>query len=84
VTPRFHDLRVWVTDPADPAAYPITTLTWMLFYRQHGNANIAAALRDFVTWAMGEEAQSMAAEFNFVPLPEVLVKRVMEQVPNIQ
>lgn len=78
------DLRVWVTDPADPAAYPITTLTWMLFYRQHGNAAIAAALRDFVTWAIGEEGQAMAAEFSFVPLPEVLVKRVLEQVPSIQ
>jgi phosphate transport system substrate-binding protein len=79
-----EDLRIWVTDPSDPAAYPITTLTWMLFFREHGNADIAAALRDFVTWAIGEEAQAMATELNFVPLPEVVVKRVLEQIPAIQ
>lgn len=79
-----EDLRIWVTDPTDPAAYPITTLTWMLFYRQRGNDAIAAALRDFVTWAVGEEAQTMAADLSFVPLPAELVKRVLAQVPEIQ
>jgi phosphate transport system substrate-binding protein len=78
------DLRIWVTDPTDPTAYPITTLTWMLFYRQHGNEAIAAALRDFATWAVGDEAQTMAADLSFVPLPEVLVERVLEQVPDIR
>jgi phosphate transport system substrate-binding protein len=77
------DLRIWVTDPLDPAAYPITTLTWMLFYRQHGNDAIAAALRDFVTWAMAD-GQAMAQELSFVPLPDLVVKRVLEQVPSIQ
>ncbi|MBK1631109.1 phosphate ABC transporter substrate-binding protein PstS [Thiohalocapsa halophila] len=78
------DLRIWVTDPSDPGAYPITTLTWMLFYREHGNDAIAEALRDFVTWAVGEEGQAMAADLSFVPLPEVLVERVLAQVPDIQ
>jgi len=77
------DLRIWVTDPSDPAAYPIATFTWMLFFRRHGNDAVAGALRDFVTWAI-TDGQAMAAEFSYIPLPETVVKRVLEQVPNIQ
>lgn len=77
------DLRIWVTDPTDPAAYPIATFTWMLFYRAHGNDRIAEALRNFVTWAMAD-GQGMAEELGYIPLPEVLVKRVLAEVPKIQ
>jgi phosphate transport system substrate-binding protein len=78
-----QDLRIWVTDPKDPAAYPIATFTWMLFYRRHGNEAVASALRDFVRWAMAR-GQTMAADFGYIPLPEVIVERVLEQVPDIQ
>jgi phosphate transport system substrate-binding protein len=77
------DLRIWVTDPSDPAAYPIATFTWMLFYRSHGNDRVAEALRNFVTWAMAD-GQGMAEELGYIPLPEVLVKRVLAEVPEIQ
>lgn len=77
------DLRIWVTDPSDPAAYPIATFTWMLFFRSHGNDRVAEALRDFVTWAMAD-GQGMAEELGYIPLPEILVKRVLAQVPDIQ
>ena len=29
------DLRAWVTDPDAAKAYPITTYTWMLFYKEN-------------------------------------------------
>lgn len=76
------DLRIWVTDPTDPRAYPITTLTWMLFFRKHGTPEVAAALQDFVKWAI-TDGQSMAAELGYVALPEELVNRVLAQVPLI-
>lgn len=77
------DLRIWITDPHEPDAYPITTLTWMLFFRQHGRPEVASAIRDFVTWAMGE-GQSMAADLGYVPLPEKFIQAVLKQVPEIQ
>ncbi len=77
------DLRIWVTDPEDPAAYPIATLTWMLFYREHGNDAIQAALRDFVTWAI-QDGQGMAADLGYIPLPDELVERVLAEVDQIQ
>lgn len=77
------DLRVWVTDPTDPEAYPITSMTWLLFYAKHGKPEIQAALRDFMVWAM-DEGQGMAAELNYVPLPDVVKESVKAQVDLIQ
>lgn len=77
------DLRIWVTDPADPAAYPIVTFTWMLFFREHGNERIGAALRDFVTWALAD-GQDMAADLGYIPLPKSVVERVRAEIPNIR
>lgn len=76
------DLRIWVTDPGDPVAYPITTLTWMLFFRKHGNPDIAAELRNFVTWAI-TDGQHLAADLGYIALPEALVKRVLDQAAQI-
>lgn len=76
------DLRIWIKDPQDPEAYPITTLTWMLFYKAGGDDEKAAALRDFVAWAM-TEGQTMAAKFNYITLPEALTARVREQAKLI-
>jgi len=77
------DLRIWVTDPEDPSAYPIATLTWMLFYREHGNDAVQAALRDFVTWAI-QDGQGMAADLGYIPLPNELVERVLAEVDDIR
>ena len=74
---------VFVTDPEHPEAYPITSLTWLLFYETHGSPEIAEALRDFVTWAM-DEGQQMAADLNYVPLPDVVKASNAEKIPLIQ
>ncbi|MBV5275081.1 MAG: phosphate ABC transporter substrate-binding protein PstS, partial [Lamprocystis purpurea] len=71
------------TDPADPAAYPIVTFTWMLFFREHGNERISAALRDFVTWALAD-GQGMAADLGYIPMPKAVVERVQAEIPNIR
>jgi len=76
------DLRVWVTDPGDPAAYPIATFTWMLFYEDQDDAK-AAALRDFVEWA-ATDGQAMASDLGYIPLPDTVVERVLEASANIQ
>lgn len=77
------DLRVWVTDPKDPLAYPIVTYTWMLFFREHGNERIQEALRNFVAWAM-KDGQAMAGDLGYIALPEDMVQRVLAQSANIR
>jgi len=76
------DLRVWVTDPGDPVAYPIATFTWMLFYADQDDAK-AEALRDFVDWAI-TDGQAMASDLGYIPLPEPVVERVRAASADIQ
>jgi phosphate transport system substrate-binding protein len=75
------DMRGWVTDPKEAEAYPISTFTWMLFYKKQEAAR-AEALRNFVTWALGD-GQKMAVELGYIPLPEVVIGKVTAQIPNI-
>ncbi len=76
-------MQVFVPDPTDPGAYPITSMTWLLFYKEHGKPEVQAAMRDFMVWAM-EEGQVMAAELNYVPLPDIIKAQVLERIPLIQ
>ena len=78
-----EDLRVWVEDPAAENAYPISTFTWMLFYRNLNRPAVTAALRKMVEWAI-TDGQKKAEALGYVPLPEVVVKRVRAEIPYIQ
>jgi phosphate transport system substrate-binding protein len=74
---------VFVTDPVHPEAYPITSLTWLLFFENHGNARIAEVLRQFATWAMNE-GQAMAGQLNYVPLPDVVKASNLTKIQRIR
>ena len=75
------DLRGWVKDPQGAEAYPISTFTWMLFYKKQEAAR-AEALRNFVTWAL-KDGQVMANDLGYIPLPEAVVTKVSAQIANI-
>ena len=78
-----EDLRIWVQDPSGAEAYPITTFTWMLFYKSHGRPQIAEGLRQMTTWAL-DAGQAMAEELGYVPLPAAVIEKVRTQIPLIQ
>lgn len=63
------DLRAQSIDPAGDGAYPITAMTWMLFYAK-GYGERLAAVRDLIGYATSGTAQQQAAALGYVPLPE--------------
>lgn len=77
-----EDLRVWVTDPADPKAYPIATFTWMLFYADQDDTK-AQVLRDFVDWALAD-GQAMASDLGYIQLPDNVIEKVRAAAVGIQ
>jgi phosphate transport system substrate-binding protein len=79
--PSADDLRVWVDDPQAAAAYPITTFTWMLFYRKQDAAK-AEWLRKFVEWSLGE-GQTYADKTGYIPLPAEVIEKIRAKVPLI-
>lgn len=76
-----EDLQAWIEDPQDPAAYPIATFTWMLFYKKQEAAR-AEALRRFVEWAIAD-GQMMADQLGYAALPEAVAAKVRARVPMI-
>ncbi|MEH6872807.1 MAG: phosphate ABC transporter substrate-binding protein PstS [Candidatus Competibacter sp.] len=76
------DLRVWLFDPASKEAYPITTFTWMLLYRDQDDAK-AKVLRDLVEYGL-TKGQVMAPKMGYIPLPENVIEKVRKASALIQ
>jgi phosphate transport system substrate-binding protein len=77
------DLRAWLPDPEGAGAYPITTYTWLLFYKKNPDPKKAAALRELVDYCL-TEGQKMSAQMGYVPLPASVASAVKKASANIQ
>ena len=77
------DLRAWVSDPEGAKAYPITTYTWMLFYKENKDPKKAAALRELVDYCLNE-GQKVSAQMGYIPLPANVVAAVKKASGSIQ
>jgi phosphate transport system substrate-binding protein len=53
---------VSITNADGAAAYPIASFTWLLVHKDTKDAAKAKLLKDFLTWMIGPEAQSMAVD----------------------
>ncbi len=55
--------------PASPDAYPISSVSYLMFYRSAPDPAKDAALRHFAAWAL-TEGQALAEGLDYAPLPE--------------
>ena len=55
------------------ASYPISSFTWLLVRPKIKDAAKAKALHDFLDWMLTPEAQDMAAQLQYAPLPKEVV-----------
>lgn len=76
------DFRVSITNAAGAGAYPISSFTWMLFYEQPQDKARAAAMKDFMKWALSD-GQKFAAELGYAPLPQPLIEQELKALENI-
>lgn len=74
-----EDFALVIPDTANPEAYPIVGLTWLLLYPSYEDANKIQALKAVVDWSLGD-GQSFAEELGYIPLEEGLIARVKEKV----
>jgi phosphate transport system substrate-binding protein len=81
--PADMNLLPLVSDSANPQAYPIVTSTYILAYDKMPDAGKAAALKAFLTWAVGDEGTAVATELGYAPLPAELKAKVLEMVALI-
>jgi len=78
-----ENMIVWLSDPGGRDAYPITTYTWMIFYKKYNDPAKAAAMREMIDFYL-EKGQKLSDRFGYIPLPANVVERVKAASVNIQ
>ncbi len=77
------DFRVSITDSPDPAAYPIASFTWLLVKKDNPDAGKARVIRDFLRWMVSPEAQGIAQELRYAPLPPRVAELVSGRIGTL-
>ena len=77
-----EDLRVSITNAAGENAYPISSYTYILAYKEQKNADKGKALVDFLWWGI-HDGEQFAKPLLYAPLPEEIVKRTEAKINSI-
>ncbi len=78
------DFRVSITNAPGADAYPISSFTWLLVRKDNKDAAKAKLIRDFLTWMITPEAQKMAADLHYAPLPAPVVALIEARLPTLK
>jgi phosphate transport system substrate-binding protein len=76
------DLRVSITDAPGAGAYPISSFTYLLVYKEQADQAKGKALVDFLWWAT-HDGEQMAKDMSYAPLPAEVVKKAEEKIKAI-
>ena len=78
------DFRVSITNPPGETSYPIASFTWLLVRKDGKDAGKARIIKDFLTWMISPEAQKMASDLNYAPLPADVVSLVQARLGTLK
>jgi len=77
------DFRVSITDAPGADAYPISSFTYLLVYRQQTDKTKGQQIINFLKWAL-HDGQQYAPTLQYAPLPAPVVALEDKQVEEIQ
>ncbi len=77
------DFRVSITNAAGADAYPISSFTWLLVRKTMNDTTKARQIRDFAEWMTGADAQRMAADLQYAPLPMPVIELVHTRLSSM-
>jgi phosphate transport system substrate-binding protein len=76
------DLRVSITNAPDPAAWPISTFTYVLTYADVSDKAKALAMARYFWWGT-HDGQAFATELGYAPLPKEAQLKAEEKIKAI-
>jgi phosphate transport system substrate-binding protein len=76
------DLRVSITNAAGAEAYPISSYTYILVYKEQKDAAKGKVLTDFLWWGI-HDGEAYARDLQYAPLPADIVKRAEGKINSI-
>jgi phosphate transport system substrate-binding protein len=74
-----NDLRVSITDSPGPDAYPVSSYTYILAYKDQTDAAKGKALVDYLWWCI-HDGEKFASDLKYAPLPDEIVKRAEAKI----
>ncbi len=77
-----EDLRVSITNAAGAQAYPISSYTYILVYKDQKDAAKGKVLVDFLWWGI-HDGEKFAKDMQYAPLPPEIVKRAEAKINSI-
>jgi phosphate transport system substrate-binding protein len=81
--PANTDYRISIVNAPGSGAYPISSFTWLLLYREQTDSVKARKLVDFLRWAL-TEGEQQAAALDYAPLPAAIADRLLQRLDSIQ
>ena len=77
-----EDLRVSITNASGAQAYPISSYTYILVYKNQKDAAKGKAVVDFLWWGI-HDGENYAKDLQYAPLPQEIVKRAETKINSI-
>lgn len=81
------DTRTSITNATAKGAYPISTFTWMILYKEQNYAKRtkeqALATLDLVQYVLSEKAQAITSEVHYAPLPAKAVELSLKNLKTV-
>ncbi|MDQ3132910.1 MAG: phosphate ABC transporter substrate-binding protein PstS [Acidobacteriota bacterium] len=77
-----EDLRVQITDAEGANAYPISSYTYVLAYKDQTDAAKGKVLADFLWWAT-HDGEKFVKDLHYAPLPAEVVKKVEAKINSM-
>jgi phosphate transport system substrate-binding protein len=81
------DTKVMLTCSTDPEAYPISGFTWIILYKEQNYNNRSKTQAQetvkFLSWLIEKDAQALAQQVHYAPLPEKTVVQAREILKSV-
>lgn len=81
------DTKVMLTCSTDQDAYPISGFTWLILYKEqsYNGRSLAQAEETlkFLSWIIENDAQALAQQVNYAPLPEKTVAQAKKLLGSV-
>jgi len=78
------DFRVSITNAEGAGSYPISSFTWLLVHKDSKDPAKAKLIKDFLTWMITPDAQAMAAELHYSPLPKEVAALLQARLQTLK
>ncbi|MEO8295642.1 MAG: substrate-binding domain-containing protein, partial [Gemmatimonadota bacterium] len=82
--PPNTDFRVSITNAPGAQSYPISSFTWLLVQPDMKDEAKARSLKTFLEWMITPEAQQMASELEYAPLPQEVIALIRTRLTTLK